>query len=232
MIGHTYDMIQSIYGTAYCEQHGYIKVLKDFLKIETMKKQFTPIIFFLFSLHLLAQSPTISNKSFSIGSYGRAGIAKSLGAPNTDFPQSLNLNGMGSIGGRFEENDYFELVTALHFDPAIAGREKTKINVQARFSFYTTQGQLIGNVSNKAIGGITTALPEVYAEANNIMGSDWSVWIGARLNRGDDIHIIDHYYFDDHSGQGIGIKYKNTQFSQIFTGSIDTTSTLPPNFYS
>lgn len=224
-------MIQSIYGTAYCEQHGYIKVLKDFLKIETMKKQFTPIIFFLFSLHLLAQSPTISNKSFSIGSYGRAGIAKSLGAPNTDFPQSLNLNGMGSIGGRFEENDYFELVTALHFDPAIAGREKTKINVQARFSFYTTQGQLIGNVSNKAIGGITTALPEVYAEANNIMGSDWSVWIGARLNRGDDIHIIDHYYFDDHSGQGIGIKYKNTQFSQIFTGSIDTTSTLPPNFY-
>lgn len=196
-----------------------------------MKNQLLFFFLFLFSLNLLAQAPSISNKSFSIGSYGRAGIAYGLGTTNSDFPQALNLNGMGSIGGRFEENDYFELVTALHFDPAIAGKEKTKINVQARFAFYTTQGQLIGNVSNKSIGGITTALPELYAEANNIMGSDWSVWLGARLFRGDDIHIIDHYYFDDHSGQGVGIKYKNTQFSEIFTGSIDTTSTLPPNFY-
>nr|WP_315253434.1 carbohydrate porin [uncultured Flavobacterium sp.] len=98
-------------------------------------------------------------------------------------------------------------------------------------SLFIPQGQLIGNVSNKSIGGITTALPEVYAEANNIMGSEWSVWAGARLFRGDDIHFIDHYYFDDHSEQGVGVKHKNTQISVIFTGSIDTTSTLPPNFY-
>ncbi|MGQ7946408.1 carbohydrate porin [Flavobacterium sp. WC2509] len=196
-----------------------------------MKKQLTLVFFFLFSMHLLAQVPSTTNKLFSIGSYGRAGIAYGLGAPNSDFPRSLNLNGMGSIGGRFEENDYFELATALHFDPVIAEKEKTKINVQARFAFYTTQGQLIGNVSNKSIGGIVTALPELYAEANNIMGSEWSVWLGARLFRGDDIHIIDHFYFDDHSGQGVGIKYKNTQVSVIFAGSIDTTSTLPPNFY-
>ena len=196
-----------------------------------MKKQLTSISFFLFSLHLLAQAPTISNKSFSIGSYGRAGVAYSLGTTHTDFPLGLNLNGMGSIGGRFEENDYFELATAMHFNPSIAGKEKTRINVQARFAFYTTQGQLIGNVSNKSIGGITTVLPELYAEALNIMGSEWSVWAGARLFRNDDIHIIDHFYFDDHSGQGVGIKHKNTQLSVIFAGSIDTTSTLPPNFY-
>ena len=196
-----------------------------------MKQLLNIIFFFLFSAHLFAQIPTISNKNFSIGSYGRAGVGYALGADNSDFPRSLNLNGMGSIGGRFEENDYFELATALHFDPKIANKEKTQINVQARFAFYTTQGQLIGNVSNKSIGGIVTALPELYAEANNIMGSDWSIWMGARLFRGDDIHIIDHFYFDDHSGQGVGIKYKNTQLSQIFTGSIDTTSTLPPNFY-
>jgi maltoporin len=196
-----------------------------------MKNRLTFFVFFLFTLNLLAQIPSVSNKLFSIGSYGRAGVAYGLGASNTDFPQSLNLNGMGSIGGRFEENDYFELATALHFEPAIAEKEKTQINVQARFAFYTTQGQLIGNVSNKSIGGIVTALPELYAEANNIMGSDWSVWMGARLFRSDDIHIIDHFYFDDHSGQGAGVKYKNTQFTQIFTGSIDTTSTLPPNFY-
>lgn len=196
-----------------------------------MKKQLILFSFILLSLNLFSQVPSTSNKKFSLGSYGRAGIGYGLGTPNNDFPQSLNLNGMGSIGGRFEENDYFELAAAMHFKPVIAGKDSTKINVQTRFSFYTTQGQMIGNVSNKSIGGITTALPELYAEANNIMGSQWSVWMGARLNRGDDIHIIDHFYFDDHSGQGAGIKYKNTQFSLIFAGSIDTTSTLPPYFY-
>jgi maltoporin len=196
-----------------------------------MKRHLILPFVFVLSLKLIAQSPTISNKKISLGSYGRVGIGYSLGAENSDFPQSLNLNGMGSIGGRFEENDYFELAAAMHFTPTIANKETTQINVQSRFSFYTTRGQLIGNVSNKSIGGITTALPELYAEALNIMGSDWSVWLGARLFRSDDIQIIDHFYFDDHSGQGIGIKHKKTQLSLIFTGSIDTTSTLPPNFY-
>jgi maltoporin len=198
--------------------------------MSTMKNSLLILIFFSY-LKLFSQSPTISNKMFSFGTYGRAGIAYSLGSPNSDYPKSLNLNGMGSIGGRFEENDYLELAAAMHFKPKIAGKDSTKINVQTRFAFYTTQGQLIGNVNNNSIGGITTAIPELYAEANNIMGSEWSVWLGARLFRGDDIHIIDHFYFDDHSGQGIGIKHKNTQFSVIFTGSIDTTSTLPPYFY-
>ena len=194
-------------------------------------KKISTILFFLISLNLFAQTPSVTNKLFSFGSYGRVGIATSLGAPDSDYPRSLNLNGMGSVGGRFEENDYFEMAAAMHFEPKIADEEKTQVNIQARFSFYTTQGQLIGNVSSNSIGGITTALPELYAEANNIMGSEWSVWAGARLFRGDDIHIIDQYYFDDHSGQGAGIKYKNTQVALIFTGSIDTVSTLPPNFY-
>jgi maltoporin len=196
-----------------------------------MKKLLSLIILFLFSLNLLAQAPTVSNKNFSFGSYGRVGIAYALGAPETDYPRGLNLNGMGAVGGRLEENDYFELVAAMHFEPKIGGEQKTVVNVQSRFAFYTTQGQLIGNVSNNSIGGITTALPELYVEANNIEGSNWSVWAGARLFRGEDIHIIDQYYFDDHSGQGVGVKYKNTQAALIFTGSIDTTSTLPPNFY-
>jgi maltoporin len=195
-----------------------------------MKPKLLLFLALIVGQYLFAQSPVISNKLFSIGSYGRAGIGYGLGT-EAAFPQSLNLNGMGSIGGRFEENDYLELATAMHFKPTNANKDTTQINVQARFAFYTTQGQLIGNVSNKSIGGITTALPELFAEAKNIMGSDWSVWIGARLFRGDDIHIIDHFYFDDHSGQGVGIQRKNTKFSVIFTGSIDTTSTLPPNFY-
>jgi len=184
----------------------------------------------LCAVQVLAQSPVISNKRFSFGSYGRAGIAYGVGV-ESEFPRSLNLNGMGSIGGRFEENDYFELAAAMHFTPSNSGSDTTAINVQARFAFYTTQGQIIGNVTSKSIGGITSALPELFAEAKNIMGSDWSVWVGARLFRGDDIHIIDHFYFDDHSGQGFGVTHKNTQFAVIFPGSVDTSTTLPPYFY-
>jgi len=90
---------------------------------------------------------------------------------------------------------------------------------------------LIGNVTSKSYGGITAALPELFAEAKNIMGSNWSVWIGARFFRGDDIHIIDHFYFDDHSSQGLGIQYKRTQFALMLPGSVDTATTLPPYFY-
>ena len=45
------------------------------------------------------------------------------------------------------------------------------------------------------------------------------------------MHIADHFYFNDHSGQGFGIELKNTRFSTIFVSSTDTSSTLPPYFY-
>jgi maltoporin len=195
-----------------------------------MKRNIFSLLLSIIVLQLAAQSPVISNKRFSFGSYGRAGIAYGVGIEG-QFPRSLNLNGMGSIGGRFEENDYFELAAAMHFAPSVSGKDTTEINVQARFAFYTTQGQIIGNVTSKSLGGITSALPELFAEANRINGSDWSIWAGARFFRGDDIHVIDHFYFDDHSGQGFGIKHSNTQFAVVFTGSVDTNSTLPPYFY-
>src|SRR6186713_3005346 len=138
----------------------------------------------------------------------------------------------GSLGGRMEESDYFELATALHFTPVSSSSDSTKINVQARLAMYTTQGQIIGNVTSNSYGGLTVALPELFAEARNIMGSPWSVWVGARFFRGDDIHIIDHFFFDDHSSQGFGVQYKNTQFSIMFPASVDTTSSIPPYFYT
>ncbi|HPM29090.1 MAG TPA: carbohydrate porin [Chryseolinea sp.] len=181
----------------------------------------------IITFSLWGQQPVVSNKHFSIGSYGRAGIARS---DNALYPRSLNLNGMGSIGGRMEEADYFELATGLHFTQS-HGSDTTNISIQSRFAFYTTQGQIIGNVTSKSYGGITAALPELFAEARNIMGSPWSVWVGARFFRGDDIHVIDHFYFDDHSSQGFGIQRKNTQFSVMFPTAVDTASSLPPYFY-
>ena len=188
-----------------------------------------PVIMFINVMPVTAQS-VISNKNFSLGSYGRvgAGFAPQI---NGGIGRSLNLNGMGSIGGRMEEADYLELVTAFHFATETNNADSTKINVQARLAFYSTQGQLIGNVSSKSFGGITASLPELYAEASHIRGSAWSAWIGAKFFRGDDVHIADHFYFDDHSSQGFGISYKHTSIAVLFPGAVDTSSSVPPYFY-
>ena len=193
-----------------------------------MYKMLLLIIVQSFFQCLYAQAPVTINKHFSIGTYGRVGIARSN---NFQYPRSLNLNGMGSVGGRMEEGDYVELATAFHYTPITAKNDSTAITVQARLALYTTNGQIIGNVNSHSYGGLTAALPELFAEAREILGTNWTVWIGARFNRGDDIHIIDQFYFDDHSSQGFGIAYKMTHFSVMFPGAVDTSSTLPPYFY-
>jgi len=168
-------------------------------------------------------------KNFSIGTYGRVGANWSFDVQGA-LARTLNLNGMGMLGGRMEEMDYLELAPALHFDPLVSGIN-TEINVQLRLAAYNASGQLFGNVNSKSIGGITMAMPELYAQAKHINGTPWSVWIGARLYRGGDIHIADRWYFDDLSSQGIGIEHGNTQFVTLFVSAVDTNSTLPPYFY-
>ena len=177
-----------------------------------------------------ALSQPVTNRSFSFGSYGRVGAGVS---PNLEgnIGRSLNLNGMGSVGGRMEEADYVELAAALHFKVE-GGVDTTSVNVQTRMALYSGKGQLIGNVSSSSTyGGISVALPELYAEALNIGGSKWSAWIGAKFFRNYDVHIADYYYFDDHSTQGFGVSWKKTTFAVLFPGAVDTASSVPPYFY-
>jgi maltoporin len=196
-----------------------------------MKRAFLPILGSALLLILVDVSfaQTTTNKFFSFGSYGRVGAGVSPDVTG-NIGHSFNLNGMGSIGGRMEEADYVELLAALHFK----GKEKTDtpmINVQARMALYTSKGQLIGNVSTSSFGGVTLALPELYAEALNIGGSKWSAWIGAKFFRGYDVHIADYFYFDDHSTQGLGVSWNKTTFSILLPGAVDTSSSVPPYFY-
>ena len=197
-----------------------------------MKREFClifysiPLLFFCEA----AWTQTTTNRSFSFGSYGRVGAGVSPGLKG-NIGRSLNLNGMGSVGGRMEEADYVELLTALHFK-AGGATDTTSINVQARMALYSGKGQLIGNVSSSsAYGGITLALPELYAEAVNIGGSKWSAWVGAKFFRGYDVHIADYYYFDDHSTQGLGVSWNKTTFAVLFPGAVDTASSVPPYFF-
>lgn len=220
-----------------CTLGDQVKIINFSISHDPIKPCRMKYLQITIALLLLAMLPAInataqliSNKNFSVGSYGRvgAGISPSI---KGNIGRSLNLNGMGSIGGRMEEADYLELATALHFAPGHNNGDSTQINVQARVAMYSSNGQLIGNVNSTNYGGVTLALPELYAEAVNIMGSPWSAWIGAKYYRSNDIHIADHFYFDDHSSQGVGVSWKQTAFSVLFPGNVDTNSSVPPNFY-
>ena len=198
-----------------------------------MKKGLTAILFLLLFQFQSQQgrSQTTTNKMFSFGSYGRVGAGFSPSIEG-NIGRSLNLNGMGSMGGRMEEADYVELLAALHFKPEDRQGDTTVINMQARLAMYSGKGQLIGNVSTtSAYGGVTVALPELYVEALNIRGSKWSAWMGAKFFRGYDVHIADYFYFDDHSSQGFGVTYNRTSLAVLFPGNVDTGNSLPPNFY-
>ena len=170
----------------------------------------------------------VSNKNIAIGSYGRVGVDWSF-EDGGSIGRRLNLNNMGSIGGRLEEQDYLEIAPALYFQPKKG--DSTQIYAQVRLSVFSTSITSFGNSTTNSLGGLTLALPEAYVEARRIGGKDFSMWIGARLYRGPDVHIADHFYFNDHSAQGFGIEYNKTRFSTHFISSTDTSSTVPPYFY-
>jgi maltoporin len=169
------------------------------------------------------------NKSFSAGTYGRIGVDWSF-ENNGSIGRRLNLNNMGSIGGRLEEQDYLELAGAFQFKP-VSSDDSTVIITQVRMAAFSRSLSLFANTNTSAEGGLTLALPELFVEAHNINGRNLNVWVGARLYRGTDVHIADHFYFNDFSGQGFGIEYKKTRFAALFISSTDTSSTVPPYFY-
>ena len=199
-------------------------------KIFVQPKLSMLLLCLVFVMKYECAAQTTFNKMFSFGSYGRVGIGYSPSIQGNTSRQ-LNLLGQGSIGGRLEEQDYLELLGALHFKPTTIHKDTTIINVQARAAFYNAGAQFIGNTSSKSINGLTVSLPELYVEANNIMGSKWSVWVGAKFFRSNDIHIADHFYFDDHSSQGFGVKWNRSTFAMVFPSSVDTNASYPPYFY-
>lgn len=181
-----------------------------------------------FKINAQISYQNVTNKNVSIGSYGRAGVDWSF-ENGGSIGRRLNLNNMGSIGGRLEEQDYIEIATGFHFKPKKG--DSTSINAQVRVSAYSNSIASIGNSSTTSLGGLTFAIPELFVEARNIKGKELNIWVGSRLYRGPDVHIADHFYFNDHAGQGFGIEYKQTRFASIFVESTDTTATVPPYFY-
>ena len=139
---------------------------------------------------IMYQIPT--NKRVNVGSYGRVGVDWNF-ENGGSIGRRLNLNNMGSIGGRLEEQDYLEVVPNFNWVPKEG--DSTRIYAQLRLSMYSTSVATFGNSTSISPGGLAFAMPEMYVEARNIRGSGVSMWAGARLYRGEDVHIADHFYF-------------------------------------
>ncbi|QCK14212.1 maltoporin [Mangrovivirga cuniculi] len=164
------------------------------------------------------------------GSYGRIGIGWTPDISSVSG-RRLNLSRMGSIGGRMEEQDYLEIGLAFKMEPFKQTRDSIEINVQLRAAVFTRGAAYFGSSSTSGFNGLTLVLPELYVEGKNVFTKDLNIWVGNRFYRGNDVHMADYFYFNDHSGQGAGIEYKKSRFNVIFVSSSDTTSTVPPYFY-
>ena len=138
------------------------------------------------------------------GSYGRIGVSQTVGVQGAEG-RRLNLNNMGSVGGRHEEQDYLELGMGFNIAPKSLEYDSTIIDVNLRASVYNLSGGYFFNTSTRSEGGLTITLPEMFALARNVFVKDLNMWVGARLYRGADVHMADYFYFNDHSGQGFGM---------------------------
>lgn len=114
-----------------------------------MLRKVLTVITFLGILYVPAQAQimyqNVSNKNISFGSYGRVGVDWSY-ENGGSIGRRLNLNDMGSIGGRMEEQDYLEIVPAFHFNPKPG--DSTQIYAQMRLAMYSTSLTSFGNSSS------------------------------------------------------------------------------------
>ncbi|HSP79700.1 MAG TPA: carbohydrate porin [Myxococcaceae bacterium] len=138
--------------------------------------------------------------------YGRVGVAWTHTGKLIQG-KTFNLTG-GPIGGRLEEGDYLEPTIKLHI------LEKKKEEEDAPYAhmvltpaMFARNGLFIGVFSNRFSETLGIELFQAYVEAGNVLVPGLRVWAGARFYRGGDVHIADYFYFNNLSGQGVGVQY-------------------------
>jgi maltoporin len=139
--------------------------------------------------------------------YGRMGLSW---GPNGQIFQgkTMNLTTSRQIGGRFEEGDYLEPTVTFNIIRPLKEKPDDTY-VQAVFSpaMFARNGSFLGFFTNPA-ETLRIEIFQMFVEAGNVFTPGLTFWAGARFHRGADVHISDHFYFNDLSGQGVGVKYK------------------------
>jgi maltoporin len=168
----------------------------------------------LFGIMLWAATPAQAGllaDRLDLRMYGRMGLAWT---PSGEHIQGRRLNLMGtSIGGRLEEGDYLEPTIALHIlgpTPAEVAQQAQQDALYVRMVVtpaLMSRGLFLGVFSNEFADSLRIELFQAYVEAGNFLLPGLKLWGGARFYRGADVHIADYYYFNNLTGQGVGLQY-------------------------
>jgi maltoporin len=144
--------------------------------------------------------------------YGRVGLAWTH-TGDLILGQRLNLTG-GPLGGRLEEGDYLEPTLILNLiEPPPKEEDARQAQVTPFVRLVMTPALLareslfIGTFSSQFAETLRIELFQAYIEAGNFLLPGLRLWGGARFYRGTDVHIADYFFFNNLSGQGVGLQY-------------------------
>ena len=133
------------------------------------------------------------NGRFEFGSYGRVQMA-SDGRGGTG--RSANIVAHGS---RIDEDSYAELELRREdqFAPAVTSKVVATLGLFPPFFHFS------GNATQ------AIAIRNLYAQGTY---GDWTLWVGSRMYRGDDIYLLDWWPLDNQNtlGGGVGTKIRWT----------------------
>lgn len=144
--------------------------------------------------------------------YFRTGIGASRGGTDQACYQAPGASYKFRLGN--ECDTYFELNLAhdLRAEQKTATTD-TYYRLNATWAFKTDGDRdweatsVSQNPDDKSVtnGELTTALRELYAQANNVFAPGVSAWVGKRFYRRHDVHILDFYYIGT-AGPGAGVE--------------------------
>jgi len=149
--------------------------------------------------------------------YGRMGLAWT---PQGDFIQGRRFNVTGGpLGGRLEEGDYLEPTVALHLIPPPEDLDDAFVRLVVTPALLSNNGLILSAFGSDFARTLRIELFQAYVEAGNIWLPDLKVWAGARFYRGTDVHISDFYYFNNLTGQGVGLQYRKLDVAVLLRTS-------------
>ncbi len=152
------------------------------------------LLAYVLSRPVLAEESDSNRLKLWWGSYGRVQFSTDFDGGNG---QDLDVV---SHGSRIEEPPYLELsLYALQKTPGVD------------FSTVITVGffNLDEMFHYSGSPNVQLALRNLYAQADNILGSGAFLWVGSRMYRGDDIYLLDYWPLDNLNTIGGGAGWKN-----------------------
>jgi maltoporin len=133
--------------------------------------------------------PVPKDHGFRFGSYGRVIAGTDLRGGK---PEEVNLV---AHGPRIVEPSYLELDLSYGFETDHGVKLRPVITLAFDGTLFHENGQFDAH----------PALRNMFLEA--VMNPSWSVWVGSRMYRGDDIYLFDYWPLDDINTVGGGALY-------------------------